>query len=55
MVSAFVLQRLLQIQAAGQVALGEVVAELRDAEQMMLRTQSWALIEKKKACKERGN
>lgn len=36
MVLPFVLQHLLQVQAAGQVALCQVVAELRDAEQTLL-------------------
>lgn len=36
MVLSLVLQHLLQVQTAGQVALGQVVAELRDAEQTLL-------------------
>lgn len=35
-VLSFVLQHLLQVQAAGQVALGQVVAELGDTEQALL-------------------
>ena len=38
MILSFVLQRLLQIQAAGQVAFSQVVAELRNTEQPLLRT-----------------
>jgi len=38
MVLLLVLQRLLQAQAAGQVAFSQVVAELRNAEQMRLDT-----------------
>lgn len=38
MVLLFVLQRLLQVQAVGQEALSQVVAELRDTEQVLLHT-----------------
>ncbi len=36
MVLSFVLQHLLQVEAAGQVALSQVVAELRNTEQTLL-------------------
>lgn len=36
-VQPLVLQHLLQVQAAGQVALGQVVAELGNTEQTLLR------------------
>ena len=38
MVLPFVLQRLLQVQTVGQEALSQVVAELRDTEQVLLHT-----------------
>lgn len=38
MVLLFVLQHLLQVQAVGQVAFSQVVAELRNTEQMLLHT-----------------
>lgn len=45
-VLSFVLQHLLQVQAAGQVALGQVVAELGDAEQVLLCHHCFAACQK---------
>lgn len=46
-VLSFVLQHLLQVEAAGQVALCQVVTELRNAEQMLLHTYSFTVNRKK--------
>lgn len=42
MVLLFVLQHLLQVQGAGQVALGQMVAELRNTEQTLLHAHRFA-------------
>lgn len=47
MVLSLVLQHLLQVQTAGQVALSQVVAELRDTEQMLLCTHRFTVLEEK--------
>lgn len=47
MVLVFVLQHLLQVQAASQVALSQVVAELRNAEQTLLRAHCFAVCKNK--------
>ena len=46
MVLMFVLQHLLQVQTACQVALSQVVAELRNAEQTLLRAHCFAVCKK---------
>lgn len=43
MVLPLVLQHLLQVQTAGQVALGQVVAELRNAEQTLLTAHGFTV------------
>lgn len=47
MVLPLVLQHLLQVQTAGQVALGQVVTELRDAEQTLLGDHCFTTPQKK--------
>lgn len=44
MVLSFVLQHLLQIHATGQITLSQVVAELGDAEQTLLRAHCLTMI-----------
>lgn len=44
MVLLFVLQHLLQIHATGQITLSQVVAELGDAEQTLLRAHCLTMI-----------
>lgn len=49
MVLPFVLQRLLQVQAAGQVALSQVVAELRNTEQLRLYAHCFTVCKQENA------
>lgn len=45
MVLPFVLQHLLQVQTTGQVALSQMVAELRNTEQSLLRAHCFTVCE----------
>lgn len=55
MVLLFVLQHFLQVQAAGQVALSQVVAELRNAEQALLCTHCFTVCTQEHTQREEGD